>query len=113
MHKNFTSGNIADGNVTQWITNAERNINAFLGITTDLTATELTQCNAEEVCLLYCAIDACNYDPDTLFTNTSEFAMQLDAFYAKLGLAKATLVSLKGQGAKPTDSSFTVMSSSE
>lgn len=101
MHVNFTSDNIHNDNITQFIENAEKNINSMLGITTDLTSAEIAKYNVEETALLYAAIDCCNYDPSTLFANTSEFAMQLDAFYAKLELAKQTLIKMKGTAVAP------------
>ncbi|MDP8238342.1 MAG: hypothetical protein P9X24_04575 [Candidatus Hatepunaea meridiana] len=102
MQVNFTVGNIPDDNITEFITKAGKYINALLGVTTDLSATEITECNADEVANLYCAVQCCDFAPSTLFANNSEYAMQLDAFYARLAKAEDKLVNIKGTAVAPS-----------
>lgn len=109
----FTTYRIPDANITQFIAAAKKNVNSILNITTDLTVTQLGECNADVVSDLMCAIACCNYDPEKVFYKDLEEAdKQTRRFHEMLHDAKEILRKYKVTAVAPSEAGFTLMTNS-
>lgn len=99
--KLFTVGNIPDDNVNQFIDEANKKINADLGRTSDLSATEVSGSNAESCSLALVGLKCVGFD-GTLYTNTSAQMADANMFSHRYDIEIATLQTLLGPAYKPT-----------
>lgn len=100
-NKLFTVANIPTPNIENYVSDAQRSINTSLGVTTDLSDTDIAIVNVRKVATVLCAIDCCDYD-STLFQNNSEYLSQLDAYFAKYENELNILINWLGVAKGPT-----------